>query len=199
MTGTVDDFGLRIPPALNPEVTDGITEISEGYGGLTREIEWFRERATNLVDTGKLDLAEKINLLGHFAELNDALDAAVVVTAGWTPTDTDPDKLAPKVHRIADHAKHVYAIGARDISALQYRLQKLAYAEKIDIAAHNNLQHDVCYGMGDRLYTRTTSNLHDEEIPDSAGLGRQHLRRWPNDHDQGASHGLGGPVRHRGA
>jgi hypothetical protein len=63
-TDPVDDFGLRIPPALNPKVTDWIKEISEGYRGLTREIEWFRVRVTKLVDTGKLDPAEKINCWG---------------------------------------------------------------------------------------------------------------------------------------
>ena len=35
-------------------------------------------------------------------------------------------RLPDFVHRLADHAKYVYAVGTRDIAALQYRLAKLA-------------------------------------------------------------------------
>ena len=70
------------------------------------------------------------------------------------------------MHRIADHAKYVYAVGARGAVALQQKLALLADTGKIDIEAHNKLQHHACYQMGEEVYSSTTSSLHDQNIWD---------------------------------
>ena len=120
-----------------------------------------------MVEAGKLDPAEKDGLQAHYTEFRAAIDAGAAVIEAWKP-GADANEITPQVHRIADHVKHVYAVGSRDISALQYRLEKLAYAGKIDIEAHNDLQHDVCYDMGEGVYYCTIQNLHDDELGDAA-------------------------------
>ena len=167
MTDTLYDDNLRIPPLFNPQVTSWIEDVTEGYQGLTKGIEWFHNKVAELVDAGKLDPAEKDGLQAHYTEFRAAIDAAVAVTGNWKP-GANANEITPGVHRIADHVKHVCAVGSRDISALQYRLQKLAYAGKIDIEAHNDLQHDVCYDMGEGVYYATTQNLHDDDLGDMA-------------------------------
>lgn len=161
--GGVLFYGLQIPPPLNPLVTTWIELVSDGYQGLTEGIEEFREKIAALVKAGKLDPAEKAGLQEHCQEFQDAIDAAAAVTGSWKPTGVNPNEITSQVNLIADYAKHVYAVGSRDVSALQYRLRKLAYAGKIDIEAHNDLQHDVCYGLGEGVYAATTQKLHDHK------------------------------------
>ena len=148
-------------------MTTWVEQINGGYRALTGGIEEFRKQIADLVESGKLDPAEGAGLLKHYTEFQDAIDAAAAVTGRWKPTGANPNEITPDVHRIADHAKHVYAVGSRDISALQYRLKKLAYAGKIDIQAHNHLQYDVCYGLGEGVYYAIAHNLHDQERWDS--------------------------------
>ena len=49
---------------------------------------------------------------------------------------------------------------------MQYRLEQLAYAGRIDIEAHNELQDHLCYGIGEPIYLMMTSNLHDDALWD---------------------------------
>jgi hypothetical protein len=174
MTDALYDDNLRIPPLFNPEVMSWIEEVIKGYQGLTRGIEWFHKKIAELVEVGKLDPAEKDGLQAHYTEFRAAIDAGAAAIEAWKP-GANANEITPQVHRIADHVKHVYAVGSRDISALQYRLEKLAYAGKIDIEAHNDLQHDVCYDMGEGVYCCTIQNLHDEELGDKA-------EDWGDDH-----------------
>ena len=75
-----------------------------------------------LCRAGKLDPAEKTALQEHYRPFQDAIEAASVVTVCCNATGPDAQEITKEVHLIADHAKHVYAVGTRDIAALQYRL-----------------------------------------------------------------------------
>lgn len=164
---TAPYYGRQIPPPLNPCYPGWITLLIDGYTGLTELTHQFRMQIMGLASARKLDHTVTRELMDHFDELRGAVKAAAEVTEKWSPaSNPDDGTIPPEVHQIADHAKYVYAVGSRDISWMQHRLRQLAYASRIDIEAHNELQRDLCYDMGDPIYWMTTSNLHDEETWD---------------------------------
>ena len=164
---TAPYYGRQIPPPLNPCYPGWIALLTDGYKGLTDLIHQFRQRDLGLASANKLDYTVSKELMDHFDEFRGAIRAAAEVTEKWTPAaDSDDDTIRPEVYRIADHGKYVYAIGSRDISWMQHRLKQLAYAGRIDIEAHNELQHDLCYDIGEPIYSMTTSNLHDDALWD---------------------------------
>ncbi|MCX5044643.1 hypothetical protein OG921_15850 [Aldersonia sp. NBC_00410] len=160
-------YNRRIPPPLNPCHAGWVALLIDGYRGLLHNTQRVNQTLAELSATGKLHTSA---MLAHLGELSSAIDAALAAAEDWRPGD-DSKALTPELHRIADHAKHVYAVGARDISDLQYMLERLAYTGCIDIEAHNELQHTVCYDLGEAIYTATTSNLHDDELWDGGWDG----------------------------
>lgn len=156
-------YGRQIPPPLNPCHSDWIAPLLDGYNGLTGLVQQFSQRASGLAIANKLDYTVTKQLLDHFDEFLGAIRAAADLTKKCSPaSDLDEVTISPEVYQIADHAKYVYAIGSRDVAWMQYRLQQLAYTGRIDIEAHNELQHELCYGIGEPIYSMTTSNLHDD-------------------------------------
>ena len=160
------DPGRQIPPPLNPNLLAMMARLHDGYECLHKNIEYFRTRVTELVKDGKLDPAEQRGLLTHCDVYQDAVFTAAQIAGRWDPNGPDAHKVTPEVHRIADHAKYVYAVGGRDAVALQQKLVLLADTGKIDIEAHNKLQHHACYQIGEEVYSSTTSSLHDQNIWD---------------------------------
>ena len=164
--GTAPDYGRQIPPPLNPFVAGMVARLMDGYESATARIKGFQKEITELVEAGKLDPVEQAALLTQHSALQDAIDTAAEITGGWKSAGPDADKITPEVHRIADYAKFTYAVGSRDIVALVWRLAELADAGRLDIEAHNRLQHDLTYGMGEGIYHGTISALHDENVWD---------------------------------
>ena len=167
------DFGLKmtapgrqIPPPLNPCYPGWIALMTDGYKELSDQATRFNQKILKLVSARKLDPTAGPELLRHFDEFRRVITDAAAVIDNWSPAESSDDTIPPEVHRIADHAKYAYAIGSRDIAWMQYRLEQLAYAGRIDIEAHNTLQQDVCYAMGEPTYLATTSKLHDNAIWD---------------------------------
>jgi hypothetical protein len=165
---TVDapDYGLEIPPRLNPDVSDMLDRVKACYVGLTQRIVGFQDEIVALADTDELDPGERTSLLEHYRHLQEAVDAA---TADALKCDsvavhdfTDSQGHIPdSVHRLADHAKYVYAVGTRDIAAMQYRLAELAHTGRLDFEVHNRLQWNHCLEMWKTLYYGTTSAVRD--------------------------------------
>ena len=77
-------------------------------------------------------------------------------------------RLPDFVHRLADHAKYVYAVGTRDIAALQYQLAELAGTGRIDHKEQNDLQWRHCLPMWETLYHGTTCAVRDDRTWDGA-------------------------------
>ena len=161
---------LQVPPLFNPDVTTWINEATKGYQALTGGSGGSTTRSPSSVEAGKLDPAEKDGLQAHYTEFRAAINAGAAAIEDGKP-GPNANEITPQVHRIADHVKHVHAVGSRDISALQYRLEKLAYAGKIDIEAHNHLQCNVCYGMGEGVYYATTRICTTKKGGTADGIG----------------------------
>jgi hypothetical protein len=150
-------------PRLNPDVPDMFEWVKACYVGLTQRIVGFQDEIVALVDAGKLDPGERTGLLEHYRHLQEAVDAATADALMWHPVAgvhdfTDSRGRIPDfVHRLADHAKYVYAVGTRDIAGLQYRLAELAHTGRLDFEVHKRLQWDHCLAMWKTLYYGTTS------------------------------------------
>jgi hypothetical protein len=71
----------------------------------------------------------------------------------------------PDVNDIADRAKHGYAIGARLLAAVQYRLAQLAGTGRLDPDESMRLQ-EVLADIWWALYSGTTYAVRDEDIDD---------------------------------
>ena len=71
----------------------------------------------------------------------------------------------PNVDNIADRAKHGYALGARLLAAVQYRLATLAGTGRLDPDESMRLQH-VLADIWLALYSGTTSAVRDEDTDD---------------------------------
>ena len=169
---TAPDYGREIPPRLNPDVPDMVDRVKACYVGLTQWIVGFQDEIVALVDAGKLDPGERTGLLEHYRHLQEAVDAATADALKWHPVAgvhdfTDSRGRIPDfVHRLADHAKYVYAVGSRDIAALQYCLAELAGTGRLDHEVHRHLQWGHCLGMWECLYHGTTCAVRDERTWD---------------------------------
>jgi hypothetical protein len=166
-TAEAPDYGREIPPRLNPDIPDMVHRVKACYVGLTQWITDFRSDIAGLADAGKLDRAAKVGLHEHYHDLQEAVDAATAVVLGWDATGFDVYDITDDVHLIADHAKYVYAVGSRDIAALQYRLAELAGTGRIDLEHHWHLQWGHCLPMWETLYHGTTCAVRDDRIWDS--------------------------------
>jgi hypothetical protein len=134
-TGKAPDPCREIPPRLNPDVPDMVDRVKACYVGLTQWMTDFERGIVNLADAGMLNRC--VSLSGHSRDLKKAVDAAMADALKWHPAAKLED-----VHRLADHAKYAYAVGSRDIAALQYRLAELAGTGRID---HN--EQGTCSGV----------------------------------------------------
>lgn len=166
------DYGREIPPRLNSDVPDMIDQVKACYAILTQCICDFEDQIVSSVEAGKLDQGERICLLEHYGRLQEAVDAATADALNWEPASgirefTDGRGYYPDgVHRIADHAKYVYAVGTRDMATLQYRLSELAHTGRLDLEVHRDLQWKHCLPMWETLYRGTTSAVRDERTWD---------------------------------
>jgi hypothetical protein len=158
---TAPYYGRQIPPPLNPCYPGWVALLTDGYKELSDQVARFNQTILRLVSARKLDPTAGQELRRHFDEFRRVIADAAVVIDDWSPTEDPEDTIPPEVHRIADYGKYVYAIGSRDISWMQHRLKKLAYSGLIDIEAQNELHHDLCYSLGEPIYSATTSLLHD--------------------------------------
>ncbi len=118
-TAKAPDPGREIPPRLNPDAPDMVDRVKACYVGLTQWMADFERGIVNLADAGMLNRC--VSLSGHSRDLMKAVDASMADALKWHPAAKLED-----VHRLADHAKYVYAVGSRDIAALQYQLAWLA-------------------------------------------------------------------------
>ncbi|MGO9285722.1 MAG: hypothetical protein ACLP75_22830 [Mycobacterium sp.] len=171
-TAEAPDYGREIPPRLNPDILDMVDRVKACYLGLTQWIVGFQDEIVALVDAGKLDPGERTGLLEQYRHLQEAVDAATADALKWHPVAgvhdfTDSRGRIPDfVHRLADHAKYVYAVGSRDIAAMQYRLAELAHTGRLDPEVHRGLQWNHCLPMWETLYHGTTSAVRDERTWD---------------------------------
>jgi hypothetical protein len=163
---TAPDYGREIPPRLNPDVPDIVDQVKECFVGLTRWIAGFQHEITELADSGKLDRAAEVGMQEHYRQLQEAVDAGTAVILRWDATGFDVYDITDDVHLIADHAKYVYAVGSRDIAALQYRVAELARTGRLDFEVHKRLQWDHCLPMWETLYFGTLSAVRDERTWD---------------------------------
>lgn len=174
LPGYAVNCGRVIPPPLNPDLPDMVNKVKDCYLALIDWIAGFQNEIANLVDVGKLDCEEQRSLLEHYRDLQDAVDAATAdarrgETGSCSIDDAGDETWNDRtVHRFADHAKYVYAVGARDIAALQYRLAELAHTGRLDSEAHKHLQWDHCLRMWEVLYYGTTSAVRDARTWDGA-------------------------------
>jgi len=160
-TAYVPDYGREIPPWLNPDVADMVNRVTTCYVGLTQRIVGFQDEIAASVNAGTLDPSARTGLVEHYRHLQQAVGAATTDTLTWHPGGT-----LETVHRLADHAKYVYAVGARDIAALQYCLSELAGTGRLDPEVHHSLQWDYCLPMWETLYHGTLCAVHDERTWD---------------------------------
>jgi hypothetical protein len=174
---TAPDCGRDIPPRTNPDVPDMVDQVKECCVDLTGWITAFQHEMTELGDAGRLDPGESTGLLEHYDQLQEAVDAATTHAVRW-PTGSGVT-VADFVNDLADHAKYVYAVGSRDIAALQYRLAELAHTGRLDFEAHKRLQwDDHCLGMWELLCgtlyaVRDERNWHGDWSDDTYSDGRQ--------------------------
>ena len=156
------DYDRQIPPPLDPNPTDWVPAVKAGYGALIDNVKAVISKLGELVGDGVIDSSDRDVLMAHISTLGDAIGPAVEAVIKWAGTG----EITPEVHRIADHCKYVYAVGAREISMFQYRLARLAYDGKIAVEAHNELQNQVCDGIGEPISSQILSPLHDRELWD---------------------------------
>lgn len=160
-----------IPPPLNPDTSEMLDRLAACYVNLGKWIAGFRLEVDALADRGMLEMAERAYLVEHFRDLQAALNAAAMITLELDATlgghdGNGCDEVAAVAHRAADHAKYVYAVGARDIAALQYRVGWLAHTGRMDAQASMGLQRDHCEAMWEDLFAGTTCAVRDWRTPD---------------------------------
>lgn len=169
---TVPDYGREVPPGINPDVPDMVDQVKVCYVDLEQWIAGFEDEIVALVEAHKLNPGERERLVEHYRDLQEAVDAATAQTLEWSPTAgsrVHAETLRPStdfVYRLADHAKYVYAVGARDIAAMQYRLSELAGAGRLEPEAHKRLQWQYCLPMWETLYHGTVCAVRDERTWD---------------------------------
>ena len=187
-TAKAPDCGREIPPRLNPDVPDMVDQVKSCYAGLTKWIEEFQHVIAELRDHDLLDPCESAGLLKHYDQLQEAVDAATEAILRSAEVATGRKPHAPKfdANLIADHAKYVYAVGTRDIAAMQYLLAELAGTGRIDHKEQHELQWGHCLGMWQTLYHGTTCAVRDDRTWDGAmGMVRQHPQRRAPGHGPG--------------
>jgi hypothetical protein len=168
------DLGRRIPPPVNPDVYDMVDQVKACYFDLGRRIVSFQDEIVELTERGELERREREGLLGHYRDLHVALDAATMAALEWRSGAghrvTRPGRidLPAVVHRIADYAKYVYAVGTRDIAGLQFRLAELAHTGRLVFKEHERLQWDHCVPTWEALYIGTLSAVADQSTWDGA-------------------------------
>lgn len=169
-TAKAPDCGREIPPRLNPDVPDMVDQVKSCYAGLTKWIEEFQHVIAELRDHDLLDPCESAGLLKHYDQLQEAVDAATEAILRSAEVATGRKPHAPKfdANLIADHAKYVYAVGTRDIAAMQYLLAELAGTGRIDHKEQHELQWGHCLGMWQTLYHGTTCAVRDDRTWDGA-------------------------------
>ena len=173
-TADAPDYGRVIPPPLNADIPGMVKDVKDCYDALTQWIVNFQNEVGELVGAGGLNPAERQNLSEHYRDLQTAVEAAIVEAPKGDPgsraNDYWPEGIwnSRAINRFADHAKYVYAVGSRDIAALQYRLSELAHTGRLDPAAHQSLQWDHCLPMWQTLYFCTTCAVRDERSWDGA-------------------------------
>lgn len=198
LTAYAPDYGRVIPPPLNADIPGMVKDVKDCYDALSQWIVNFQDKIGELVDAGDLKPAERQSLSEHYRDLQTAVEAAIVDAPKGDPGSRaneywhDGIWNSRAINRFADHAKYVYAVGARDIAALQYRLAELAGTGRLDPAAHHGLQWNHCLPMWETLYSGTTCAVRDERTWDGAwdwydntySDGRQvmaqaRLKNWP--------------------
>ena len=115
--GMAHDPGRQIPPPVDPNAIGTVASLLEGYKCLNTNIEDFRAKVVELAHDARLNPAEQVSLLTLCTAFQDAVFTAAQITGRWDPNGPDADQITPEVHRIADHAKYMYAIGSRDVVA----------------------------------------------------------------------------------
>jgi hypothetical protein len=165
-SGWAPDYGREIPPRLNPDVPDMVEQVKACCFALTQAIEGFQERVAYLVAASELDRRERLGLTGHYRDLLEAADAATAVALHLNGTGDSAYDIADRAHLVADHAKYVYAVGSRDIAALQYRLAELAHTGRLAFEAHERLQWDHCHKSWETLYYGTVCAVRDDRTWD---------------------------------
>jgi hypothetical protein len=167
----VADRGPAIPPPLNPDTSEMLDRLRSCYVDLGKRVTGFRLDVEALAARGLLAMAERADLVEHFRDLQGAVNAAAMTvleldTALGDRGGNGCDEASAVIHRAADHAKYVYAVGARDIAVLQYRVGWLAHTGRMDTPASLNLQRDHCEAMWENLFAGTTCAVRDLRTPD---------------------------------
>jgi hypothetical protein len=168
------DDGRVVPPPINPDVAAMVEKVEACYAELAQEIIGFQNEISALVDAEKLHPGEHQRLLGHYQDLQSAMDAAIMDRPQGRPGDRGDDFTGNgawnrgAIGRFADHAKYVYAVGTRDIASLQFLLAELAHTGRLYFEAHEWLQSEHAYAMWTTLYLGTTSAVRDERTWDGA-------------------------------
>lgn len=172
--GCAPDYGRQVPPPLNPNIPDMVQKVRACYAVLAQGIFDFQDEIAALVAAKKLHPSEHQRLSGHYRDLTAAIEAAELDIPEGCPGER-PNDFTEKgawhlrvVHRVADYAKYVYAVGTRDIAALQYRLAELGHTGRLKFESHEHLQGKHCLAMWETLYFGTLSALHDQHTWDGA-------------------------------
>lgn len=163
---------LMIPPPLNPDMVAMRDAVKTCYTDLIEKVVDFQHDVVALIDANKLDPNARQGLMEHYRALRAAIDDANLDGEnGYSGAHLDDcsrkghcNRCAD--HRIADHAKYVYAVGTRDIAALQYLLAELAHTGRLDFSEHERLQWGHCLAMWQLLYSNTTSAVRDYRVWD---------------------------------
>lgn len=172
--GYAPDYGRQVPPPLSPNVSEMVETVRACYAALAHGIAGFQDEVAALADAHKLHPAERGHLSESYREFSAAIEAAGVDIPKGCPGARADDFTeegawnARVVNGVADHAKYVYAVGTRDIAALQYRLAELGHTGKLNFEAHEHLQGTHCLAMWETLYCGTLSALHDQRTWDGA-------------------------------
>lgn len=193
VTAEFPDYGREIPPRVNPDVLDMLDEIKACYVSLTESIARFQDEVGSLAEAGKLDPNERAGLFGHYRHLEEAVAAATADVLKFPVLPDFRGRINDSVHRLVDHAKYVYAVGSRDIAALQYRFAELAHTGRLDFEVSEHLEWHHCLPMWEMLYSGTLSAVHDQGTWDGGwewddntySDGRQvmvqvRLKNWPD-------------------
>lgn len=168
------DYGRVVPPPLNANVPEMVQQITSCYTELSEAILGYQHDVTASVAEQKLAPSEYQRLFEHYRDLKAAIDTAAAALPAGCPGSRADDFTdrgawnAGVVHLVADHAKHVYAVGTRDIAALQYRLAELSDTGRLNFEAHEHFQRAHCWRTWETLYAGTLSPLHDQHTWDGA-------------------------------
>ncbi len=159
------DYGREIPPRINPDTSHMVSQVTSCMADLTVLMGVFQQEVSGLAQTGRLAPRELTELMAHYEPLQVAVVSAAEHAARWDPAGSGDEESA-FAHALADHAKYVYAVGSRDIAALQYRLPELAHTNHLDFELNERLQWGHCLKIWELLYHGTTCAVRDDRTWD---------------------------------